>query len=39
LFADAVRTAVLNATFRPAFRQGKAVRQLVHQPFEFTDGK
>jgi TonB family protein len=39
LFADAVRTAVLAASFSPALKQGKAVRQLVHQPFEFTDQK
>jgi TonB family protein len=39
LFADAVRTAILAATFRPAIRQGKAVRQLVHQPFEFSADK
>lgn len=39
LFADAVRTAVLAASFTPAMKQGKAVRQLVHQPFEFTDEK
>ena len=39
LFADAVRTAVLGATFRPAIRQGKPVRQLVHQPFEFSSDK
>ena len=39
LFADAVRTAVLAASFTPAMKQGKAVRQLVHQPFDFTDEK
>src|SRR3954464_146539 len=39
LFADAVKTAVLAATFKPAVKQGKAVRQLVHQPFEFSDVK
>jgi TonB family protein len=39
LFADAVRTAVLAATFSPALKQGKAVRQLVHQPFEFSAEK
>jgi TonB family protein len=39
LFADAVRTAVLATTFRPAIRQGKPVRQLVHEPFEFSSDK
>ena len=39
LFADAVRTAVLAATFKPAVKQGKTVRQLVHQPFEFSDAR
>jgi TonB family protein len=39
LFADAVRTAILGATFKPAVKQGKAVRQLVHQPFEFSDAR
>jgi TonB family protein len=39
LFADAVKTAVLAATFKPAVKQGRAVRQLVHQPFEFSDVK
>ena len=36
LFADAVRRAVAVAIFTPALRAGKPVRQLVHQPFEFT---
>jgi TonB family protein len=36
LFADAVRRAVAVAVFTPALRAGKPVRQLVHQPFEFT---
>jgi TonB family protein len=35
LFADAVRDALRLATFRPAMHQGRAVRQLVRQPFEF----
>jgi hypothetical protein len=39
LFADAVKTAVFAAIFKPAIKQGKAVRQLVHQPFEFSDVK
>jgi len=36
LFADAVRRAVAAAVFSPALKAGKPVRQLVHQPFEFT---
>jgi TonB family protein len=36
LFSDAVRRAVSAAVFMPALRAGKPVRQLVHQPFEFT---
>src|SRR3954470_7678273 len=39
LFADAVRTAVMATTFTPALRQGKPVRQLVHEPFEFNSEK
>jgi TonB family protein len=39
LFADAVRTAVMATTFTPALRQGKPVRQLVHEPFEFSGEK
>jgi TonB family protein len=35
LFADAVRDAIRLATFRPAIHKGRAVRQLVRQPFEF----
>jgi TonB family protein len=35
LFAEAVRQALAGAVFTPALRGGKAVRQLVHQPFEF----
>lgn len=35
LFADAVRDAIRTAVFRPAVRKGRAVRQLVRQPFEF----
>jgi TonB family protein len=35
LFTDAVREAILLATFRPAIRKGRRVRQLVRQPFEF----
>jgi TonB family protein len=36
LFAEAVRKGVSGARFTPAMRGGKTVRQLVHQPFEFT---
>jgi TonB family protein len=39
LFADAVRRAVVGARFTPALKGGKTVRQLVHQPFEFTGVK
>jgi TonB family protein len=35
LFADAVRTALLNSRFRPAEAGGQPVRQLVEQPFIF----
>jgi TonB family protein len=35
LFADAVRDAIRLATFRPAVHRGRAVRQLVRQPFYF----
>jgi protein TonB len=35
LFADAVRTALLEARFRPAQVGGNNVRQLVEQPFIF----
>jgi TonB family protein len=36
LFTAAVRSTIGKAVFRPALRGGKPVRQLVHQPFEFT---
>ena len=36
LFVDAVRVAVRQASFRPATRGGRPVRQLVRLPFEFT---
>jgi TonB family protein len=36
LFTDAVRGAVGSVVFRPAMRQGRRVRQLVRQPFEFV---
>ena len=35
LFTEAVRGGLKSARFSPALRGGKAVRQLVHQPFEF----
>jgi periplasmic protein TonB len=35
LFADAVRAALLESRFRPAEAGGRAVRQLVEQPFIF----
>jgi len=36
LFTAAVRNTIGKAVFTPALRGGKPVRQLVHQPFEFT---
>lgn len=39
LFTEAVRLALGGAIFNPALRGGKAVRQLVHQPFEFEGMK
>lgn len=36
LFTEAVRQGVKVANFKPAIRGGKPVRQVVHQPFEFT---
>lgn len=38
LFADAVRVALSTATFVPAQKNGRAVRQVVQQPFEFHVG-
>jgi len=35
LFSDAVRQAVKMASYEPAQRQGRPVRQIVQQPFEF----
>ncbi len=35
LFADAVRTALLNTRYRPAEAGGQSVRQLVEQSFTF----
>ena len=36
LFTEAVTAAVRTVVFRPAMRQGKRVRQLVRQPFDFV---
>jgi TonB family protein len=36
LFSEAVRDAIRKASFRPGLINGKAVRQLVRQPFQFT---
>ena len=35
-FTDAVRRAVQEASFTPAMREGRRVRQLMHYPFEFV---
>jgi TonB family protein len=35
LFSDAVRSAIRGASYTPAIRAGRRVRQLVRQPFEF----
>ena len=35
LFSEAVRNAIREASFTPAMRGGRRVRQLVRQPFEF----
>jgi TonB family protein len=35
LFSDAVRSAIRGASYTPAIRGGRRVRQLVRQPFEF----
>ena len=35
LFTDAVRDAIRGAVFTPAVKDGRRVRQLVRQPFEF----
>jgi hypothetical protein len=39
LFTDAVRSALLDARFRPAEVGGRAVRQLVAQSFAFRLAK
>lgn len=36
LFSEAVRTALVRASYEPARRRGRRVRQLVHQPFTFA---
>lgn len=36
LFTDAVRVALVSATYVPALKNGHSVRQLVQQPFEFS---
>ena len=36
LFTEAVTEAVRGVVFRPAMRQGRRVRQLVRQPFDFV---
>jgi hypothetical protein len=36
LFSEAVRMALARATYEPARRGGRRVRQLVHQPFTFA---
>lgn len=36
LFSEAVRVALVRATYLPAWRDGRRVRQLVHQPFTFA---
>ena len=39
LFTLAVQEAVKSAAYKPAMLNGKAVRQLVHQPFTFSPPK
>ena len=39
LFSDAVRAALRGATYVPARKDGRAVRQLVQQPFRFDLGE
>ena len=36
LFTEAVRVALETTSYIPALKNGRAVRQLVHQPFEFS---
>lgn len=39
LFTNAVRIALNGASYIPALRDGKPVRQVVQQPFQFTPGR
>lgn len=39
LFTSAVRVALNTASYVPALKAGKPVRQLVQQPFQFTPGR
>ncbi len=39
LFTSAVRSALNSASYIPALKAGKPVRQLVQQPFQFTPGR
>jgi TonB family protein len=39
LFSAAVRAALRSASFIPAMKNGRTVRQLVHLPFSFFPGK
>lgn len=39
LFSSAVRAALNTASYIPALKAGKPVRQLVQQPFRFTPGR
>lgn len=36
LFTESVRVALESASYVPAVKKGRPVRQLVHQPFEFS---
>lgn len=38
LFSEAVSEGLEHATYSPAFKNGKAVRQIVYQPFAFAAG-
>jgi TonB family protein len=38
-FTDAVRRALTEARFRPAWRAGRTVRQVVQEPFRFVAGR
>lgn len=39
LFTEAVRLSLATASYFPAQKNGHAVRQLVHQPFEFSSDR